>query len=87
MPNLQVFDDFEESQKLQKKTPNWATEHWNRYVARALDKGMPYPSFSKFTEFVVDEAHIACNLISSLHALKKPKEVLRKFRNIWKPVH
>ena len=32
---------------------------------------MPYLSFNEFTEFVAEEAHIACNPISSLHALKQ----------------
>ena len=32
---------------------------------------MPYPSFNEFTEFVAEEAFIACNPISSQHALKQ----------------
>ena len=57
-----------------KKTPNWATKRWNRYVIRALDKGMPYASFNEFTEFVEEEIRLAYNPISSLQVLKQTEK-------------
>ena len=56
-----------------KKLFDLATECCNRYVTKALDKDILYPRFKEFTEFVVEEASIACNPISSLHALKQPE--------------
>ena len=71
VPGLQVLNDCEENQKLLKKHPNSATKRWNRYVTRAQDEVMPYPSFKEFTGFLGEESHIACNLISSFHAFKQ----------------
>ena len=70
---LQVLNDCKENQKLLKKLPNSATKHWNKYITRALDKSMPYPSFKEFTEFVAEEARNACKPISSFHVLKQAK--------------
>ena len=55
IPGLQVSNECEEIQKLLKNLPNLATKRWNRYVTRALDKGMPYPNFNDFTEFVAEK--------------------------------
>ncbi|KAK0147385.1 hypothetical protein N1851_013148 [Merluccius polli] len=73
MPHVQglkVLDDCEENQRLLQKLPDWATTRWNCYVTKELDAGNPYPGFKKFSDFVAEEARIACNPISSLHALK-----------------
>lgn len=72
---LQVLDDCEENQKLLVKLPDWITSRWNRYVTEQLDKGKDYPSFKDFTAFISKEARIACNPVSSLHALKPPAEI------------
>lgn len=71
---LKVLDDCEENQKLLQKLPDWATTRWNRYVTKKLDKDEPYPGFQEFSEFIAEEARIACNPISSLHALKRGDE-------------
>lgn len=73
MPHVQglkVLDDCEENQKLLMKLPDWATTRWNRHVTKELDRGNPYPGFEAFSDFIAEEARIACNPISSLHALK-----------------
>ncbi|KAJ8332755.1 hypothetical protein SKAU_G00416510, partial [Synaphobranchus kaupii] len=77
MPHVQglkVLDDCEENQRLLQKLPDWATNRWNRYVTKALDQGKPYPGFEAFSDFVAEEARIACNPVSSLHALKRADE-------------
>lgn len=66
--SLRVLDDCEENQKLLMKLPDWTTTRWNRYVTKALDEGKVYPGFKEFTDFVADEARIACNPVSSLYA-------------------
>ncbi|KAL7835661.1 hypothetical protein SRHO_G00280080 [Serrasalmus rhombeus] len=77
MPHIsgfKVLDDCEENQKLLQKLPDWATARWNRLVTKELDDGKPYPSFEVFSNFLSEEARIACNPVSSLHALKKTEE-------------
>nr|XP_046230542.1 uncharacterized protein LOC124051127 [Scatophagus argus] len=69
---LRVLDDCEENQKLLQKLPDWLTTRWNRHVTRALDEGNLYPGFKEFSDFVAEEARIACN--PSLHALKNIDE-------------
>jgi len=39
-------------------------------VTKALDETGSYPSFKEFVEFIVSEARVACNPISSLYALE-----------------
>ncbi|XP_048041384.1 uncharacterized protein LOC125265300 [Megalobrama amblycephala] len=77
---LQVLNDREENRRILTKLPNWVTSRWNRYVTEQLDQDKDYPSFSEFASFVSKEARIACNPVSSLHALKMfeekpPKEI------------
>lgn len=71
---LKVLDDCQENQKLLQKLPDWATTCWNRYVTKALDEGKPYPAFKEFSDFVAEEARVACNPVSSLFALKQADE-------------
>ncbi|XP_048846374.1 uncharacterized protein LOC125717469 [Brienomyrus brachyistius] len=82
---LQVLDDCEENQKLLQKLPDWVTTRWNRFVTKVLDEGKPYPGFTEFSDFVAEEARIACNPISSLHALKgtdqKPAKEQKRFQS------
>ncbi|KAL1268410.1 hypothetical protein QQF64_033773 [Cirrhinus molitorella] len=44
------------------------------HVTKVLDDGKLYPSFTEFSNFVAEEARIACNPVSSLHALKNSEE-------------
>lgn len=71
---LKVLDDCEENQRLLQKLPDWATARWNRLVTKELDDGKPYPCFEAFSNYLAEEARIACNPVSSLHALKKTDE-------------
>ncbi|KAI4883641.1 hypothetical protein NFI96_030569, partial [Prochilodus magdalenae] len=71
---LQVLNDCEENQKMLAKLPEWVTSRCNRYVTKQLDQGEDYPSFNEFASFIAKEARIACNPVSSLHALKHSAE-------------
>ncbi|KAL7835411.1 hypothetical protein SRHO_G00277580 [Serrasalmus rhombeus] len=71
---LQVLNDCEENQKMLVKLPEWVTSRWNRYVTKQLDEGQDYPSFNEFASFIAKEARIACNPVSSLHALRHSAE-------------
>lgn len=71
---LQVLNDCEENQKILVKLPDWVTSRWNRYVTEQLDRGNDYPSFHEFASFISKESRIACNPVSSLHALRHSAE-------------
>ena len=80
---LQVLNDCEENQKMLVKLPDWVTSRWNRYVTEQLDQAKDYPSFKEFASFISKEARIACNPVSSLHALKPSEE--KSFRETKRP--
>ena len=68
--SLEVLNDCSENQKMLSKLPDWLTARWNRKVIELEEATRAFPSFSKFVEFVAREAKIACNPMTSLHALK-----------------
>ncbi|XP_038070490.1 uncharacterized protein LOC119739571 [Patiria miniata] len=74
VPALKILDDCEENRRLLSKLPDWAAARWNRQVTKKLDETLNYPGFEEFVEFVRKEARVACNPISSLHALKATDE-------------
>ncbi|XP_049318702.1 uncharacterized protein LOC125780534 [Astyanax mexicanus] len=67
---LQVLNDCEENQRMLHKIPDWVTSRWNRHVTKCLRQTEEYPSFKEFAEFMAQEAEIACNPVTSFHALK-----------------
>ena len=77
IPSLKVLDDCMENQRLAAKLPNWAATRWNRKATQHLQETGEYPSFNYFVEFVVGEAKVACNPVSSLHALNEEKKTTR----------
>lgn len=68
--SLNVLDDCAENQRMLSKLPDWLTASWNRKVTEIEDATKRFPSFTQFVEFVTKEAKIACNPVTSLHALK-----------------
>lgn len=66
---LQILDDCEENQKLLHKLPDWINARWNRQVTKTLMEGGEFPSFSDFASFLSLEAEVACNPVTSIHAL------------------
>ncbi|XP_032363653.1 uncharacterized protein LOC116677092 [Etheostoma spectabile] len=66
---LEILSDCEENQKLTQKVPDWVASRWNRRVTTALMENKEFPTFEDFTKFMSVEAEIACNPVTSLHAL------------------
>ncbi|XP_030580442.1 uncharacterized protein LOC115776806 [Archocentrus centrarchus] len=66
---LEILNDCEENQKLTQKLPDWAAARWNRHVTKALMEGKEFPSLSDFAAFLLLEAEIACNPVTSISAL------------------
>lgn len=77
---LEILNDCSENQKMLAKLPDWLTSRWNREVVLMEEQHQRFPSFSEFVKFVTREAKIACNPLTSLHALK-PCEGERTSRN------
>lgn len=69
---LEILNDCEQNQKLTQKLPDWAAARWNRQVTKAQLDGKDFPSFSDFAEFLLLEAEVACNPVTSIHALRSP---------------
>ncbi|XP_042073472.1 uncharacterized protein LOC121813652 [Haplochromis burtoni] len=67
---LQILNDCEENQKLLHKLPDWINTRWNRHVTKTLMDGGEFPSFSEFASFLSLEAEVACNPVTSIHALR-----------------
>lgn len=70
---LDILNDCEENQKLISKLPDWTAASWNRHVTQSLMEKNSFPSFKDFVSFLTLEADIACNPITSLHALHSEK--------------
>ncbi|KAL7877241.1 hypothetical protein SRHO_G00038840 [Serrasalmus rhombeus] len=68
--SLEVLNDCSENQRILSKLPDWLTARWNRKVMEFEEETQDFPSFHTFVEFVSREAKIACNPMTSLHALK-----------------
>ncbi|KAL7863273.1 hypothetical protein SRHO_G00122570 [Serrasalmus rhombeus] len=66
---LEILNDCEENQKIVQKLPDWIVSRWNRQVTQALTEKQEFPSFKDFTAFVAMEAEVACNPVTSFHAL------------------
>ena len=75
VPGLNTLHDCIENQKMVVKLPYWAADSWNRKVTKSIELGQ-YPDFHTFVGFVVGEANVACNPITSSLALSenKPKK-------------
>lgn len=70
--SLGILNDCEENRKLVQKLPDWAVSRWNRKATEFLNKNQEFPSFQDFATFIAMEAEIACNPITSFHALRPP---------------
>lgn len=79
--SLQILNDCEENRKLVQKLPDWAASRWNRKVTEILKRTQEFPSFQDFVTFMSMEAEIACNPITSFHALR-PSETSTEKRNV-----
>ena len=66
---LDILNDCEENQKLVQKLPDWTAAQWNRKVTQVMRDAQEFPNFQDFVIFIVTEAEIVCNPITSFHAL------------------
>ena len=71
--SLKILNDERENKKLLMKLPDWLVNRWSRVVADARERDRAFPLFGKFVEFLVKEANIACDPITSQQALKTDK--------------
>lgn len=78
---LDILNDWEENRKLVHKLPDWAALRWNRQVTQSLNENQEFPSFKEFARFTSNEAEIACNPITSFHALRSSDSITEK-RNL-----
>ncbi|KAI4889683.1 hypothetical protein NFI96_021031, partial [Prochilodus magdalenae] len=71
---LEVLNDCNKNWKILAKLPGWLTLRWNRKVIEVEEESQTFPSFRQFVKFLTCGVKIACNPITSLHALKPNKE-------------
>ncbi|XP_057677992.1 uncharacterized protein LOC130907200 [Corythoichthys intestinalis] len=71
---LQILNDCVENQKITVKLPDWLSSRWNREVTIYQDQNSLFPDFKFFVRFLNTETRIACNPITSLHALKPAEQ-------------
>ena len=76
---LEILNDCNENRKILSKLPDWLTARWNRKVIEVEEVSSKFPSFSQFVKFLIREAKMACNPVTSLQSLKqveieKPKQ-------------
>ena len=64
--DLKILNDCRENRKIVQKLPDWLTHRW----ARIVSNQRAYPDFSQFVDFMVMEANIACNPITSFRTGK-----------------
>ena len=68
--HLDVLNDDHQNKKLLLKLPDWLVARWGRIVATHREKEKKFPEFKVFVDFVVKEAKIACDHVTSLQSLK-----------------
>lgn len=68
---LEILNDCNENRKILSKLPDWLTARWNRKVVNMEEESNQFPSFSQFVRFLMKEAKIACNPVTSLQSLKQ----------------
>ena len=74
MKGLEILNDTRENRKMLQKLPDWIVNRWTRLVADKKKKESIFPLFSEFVKFIVDEATIACDPITSLGSLREVPE-------------
>lgn len=67
---LQALNDCFENKRIAVKLPNWLSARWNRAVTVYQYEYKMFPDYRYFVKFLNMEARIACNLITSLHAIR-----------------
>lgn len=68
--NLHILNDSRENQAVLRKLPEWLVIRWSRVVQVCKDTTGMYPNFQKFSEFIENEARLACDPVTSFQALQ-----------------
>lgn len=79
--SLHILNDGVENQKLTAKLPDWLSSRWNRKATQYQLEHRRFPNFSYFVAFLSMEASIACNPITSFHALRQGESDKAKIRS------
>ncbi|XP_041471855.1 uncharacterized protein LOC121421260 [Lytechinus variegatus] len=74
VPHLNHLDDERENQNLLRKLPEWLVVKWGRKVVQWRQDWKTFPPFAIFTEFIDEEATVACDPVTSLQSLQTSKE-------------
>ena len=64
---LECLNDCRENRRMLKKLPDYIIVKWNRIVSEFVGY---FPPFSAFASFILKEAEVACNPITSLNAVR-----------------
>ncbi|XP_022102427.1 uncharacterized protein LOC110985605 [Acanthaster planci] len=68
--NLNILNDDRENRKLLAKLPDWLVPRWGRKAQEWKEKHNKSPPYTEFVKFVVKEADLACDPVTSLQSLK-----------------
>lgn len=68
--HLDVLNDDRQNKKMLQKLPDWLVTRWGRIVASHKEEKRKFPEFKVFVDFIVKEAKIACDPVTSLQSLK-----------------
>eukprot|EP00057_Strongylocentrotus_purpuratus_P008557 XP_011663031.1 PREDICTED: uncharacterized protein LOC105437753 [Strongylocentrotus purpuratus] len=73
--HLSHLDDEREKRKLLMKLPDWLVVKWSRKVVHWRREWGTFPPFSVFTDFIEEEAIVACDPVTSLQSLQTSNEI------------
>ena len=68
---LRILNDDRENRKMLSKLPDWLVSRWGRKVSDWKEADRGFPPFSEFRNFIVKEANIACDPVTSLQSLRE----------------
>lgn len=66
--------------KLVQKLHDWAVSQWNGEVTQVMKDKQEFPSFQEFVSYMIMEAEVTCNPITSFHGLCSKSNTTRKKR-------
>ncbi|XP_062610192.1 uncharacterized protein LOC134271972 [Saccostrea cucullata] len=69
--SLNILNDDRENRRLLSKLPDWLVTRWGRIATQYREERMEFPPFKNFMEFIVKEAKIATDPITSIESVKK----------------
>ena len=72
--HLNILNDEMQNRRLLIKLPDWLVTRWGRIVASHKEEKKNFPQFKIFVDFIVKEAKIACDPVTSLQCLKGDRD-------------